>query len=218
MGKLLPRSRLDDALALYRHEPLGIRAFVTARRLLAPLEAIARHVPPHGAVLDVGCGHGLFSLALAAADPQRRIVGIDPSPQKIEVARRVSTGLTQVQFQQRSIDAVIDERFAVIVVLDVLYLLPRDQKTELLRACRRLLTADGVLLLKTNDTHPTWKYRVAQAQERVMTSLRLTHGTGGLHFLSCDENAELLRRAGFAVEIIHLQHWSPYPHVLFVAR
>jgi SAM-dependent methyltransferase len=67
-------------LRLYRHEPLATRLFVRARRLLAPLDAVAAEVPAAGAVLDVGCGHGLFSLALAAADATRRVLGVDPSP------------------------------------------------------------------------------------------------------------------------------------------
>jgi len=81
-----------------------------------------------------------------------------------------------------------------------------------------VLAPDGILLLKTNDTHPVWKYQVARAQEKLMTGLGLTLGTGELHFRSCAENAALLRGAGFAAEIRHLAHWTPYPHTLFIAR
>ncbi len=206
------------ARKLYRGEAGGTRAFVLARHVLAPLAAVAARVPADGAVLDVGCGHGLFSLALASADPARRIVGIDPSPAKIAVARRAGKGFPSVEFREALVQAVTGERFEAIAVLDVLYLLPDHLKRSLLDACRKLLAPAGVLLLKTNDTHPAWKYAVARAQEKVMTGIGLTLGTGGLHFRSCAENAALLRGAGFAPEIHHLAHWSPYPHTLFVAR
>lgn len=202
----------------YRDAALGIRLFVLARHMLAPLARVARHVPPTGAALDVGCGHGLFSLALACVDPGRRILGIDPSPAKIDVARRAGQAFNNVAFREEVVESVRDERFAVITVLDVLYLLPDAQKMSLLVACRRLLAPDGVLLVKTNDTHPAWKYGIARAQERLMTGTGLTLGTGELHFRSCTENAALLRGAGFSVQVEHLAHWTPYPHTLFIAR
>lgn len=206
------------ARKLYRNEPLGTRLFVRARRLLAPMPLIAARVPKAGPLLDVGCGHGLFSLAMAGADPLRRIVGIDPSPGKIEVARRVGAPYGNVQFREGIVESIEGETFTAITVLDVLYLLPDDQKKSLLAACRRLLAPHGTLVVKTNDTHPAWRFQVARLQEKLMTGAGLTLGTGELHFRSCAENAALLREAGFAVEIHHLAHWSPYPHTLFVAR
>ncbi len=210
----------DFAVArrLYAGEPLGTRLFVLARRMLAPLPAIAARIPPVGAILDVGCGHGLFSLALASADPNRRIVGIDPSPAKIAAAARAGGAFGNVEFREGVVESIDGESFAAIVVLDVLYLLPEAQKKSLLAACRRLLAPGGTLVLKTNDTHPAWKYFVARTQERLMTGAGLTLGTGELHFRSCAENASLLRASGFAAEIHHLTHWTPYPHTLFVAR
>lgn len=206
------------ARKLYQHEAAGTRAFVFARHMLAPLASIAARMPGGGAVLDVGCGHGLFSLALAAADPGRRIVGIDPSPAKISVALRAGRGFPAVTFREGLVQDIAGECFETVVVLDVLYLLPDPLKRSLLAACRKLVAPNGVFLLKTNDTHPAWKYAVARTQERIMTGVGLTLGTGELHFRSCAENAALLREAGFSAEIHHLAHWTPYPHTLFVAR
>ncbi|MGE4062472.1 MAG: class I SAM-dependent methyltransferase [Rhodospirillaceae bacterium] len=213
-------SAADFAAArrLYAGEALGTKLFVLARRMLAPLGAIAARVPAEGRLLDVGCGHGLFSLALAAADPSRKIVGIDPSPAKISVAVRAGKSFANVEFREGVVESLEGERFAAITVLDVLYLLPDAQKKSLLAACCGLLAPGGTLVLKTNDTHPAWKYRVARAQERLMTGVGLTLGTGKLYFRSCAENAALLRETGFDVEVRHLSHWSPYPHTLFVAR
>jgi 2-polyprenyl-6-hydroxyphenyl methylase/3-demethylubiquinone-9 3-methyltransferase len=206
------------ALARYRQESVGIRLFVRARHLLAPLERIAREVPRAGSVLDLGCGHGLFSNLLALQSAERDVLGVDPSSVKIEVARRSSAGLPNLRYMQGYVQDVEASGFDAICILDVLYLLPDAEKLALLRHCRRLIAPDGVLLLKTNDTYPRWKYAVTRLQERAMTGLGLTLGNGQLYFRSAEQNAALLRAAGFRCDVADVGNWLPYPHRLFIAR
>lgn len=212
------RKDFAAALRLYRTEPLPTRLFVRARRMLTPVTAIVAHIPDTGAVLDVGCGHGLFTFALAHAYPRRRFLGVDPSPAKLAVAERVGRHVPNTTFRNCPVEAVAGEKFSVILILDVLYLLPPEQKRAMLRSCRALLAPGGVLILKTNDTAPAWKYEVARAQERLMTGAGFTMGTGALHFLSRAQNAALLEETGFQPVAYPLRHWTPYPHLLFVAR
>lgn len=218
-----PRSPVSSAEALrrslrqYRGQPLGIRGFVLARHLLAPVARILDAMPPAGRLLDVGCGHGLFANALALGSPARRVLGVDPSAAKIEIARASATGLPNVRYVQGVVQAIEEDGFDGISILDVLYLLPIEEKLAVLRACRERIAQSGVLVLKTNDTAPAWKYRVARLQEQAMTGIGLTMGHG-LYFLSRQQNAELLRLAGFEPRIVDLNTWLPYPHVMFVSR
>jgi 2-polyprenyl-3-methyl-5-hydroxy-6-metoxy-1,4-benzoquinol methylase len=212
-----PASSISDVLRLYAGESAGIRLFVRLRHLLAPLARVASEVPSDVDVLDVGCGHGLFSLLLALANPARRVVGVDPSPAKIGVAQRVGRPVPNVEFRLGSVEAARGP-FGAIAINDVLYLLPPEAKLKVLRACRDVIAPGGTLLLKTNDTHPAWKFGIARLQEQAMTGLGLTLGHGGLHFYSCLQNQWLLDQASFHAEVVHLRHWSPYPHTLFVAR
>lgn len=168
--------------------------------------------------MDIGCGHGLFSLALACAQLGRRIRAVDPSLTKIEIAMRVGRNCPSVEFRPGPVDCGDGERFDVILLIDVLYLLAYEKKLALLRTCRNLLAPNGTLIVKVNDTHPAWKYTIAHAQEKFMTGAGFTLGHGGLHFLSCRENNDLLNQAGFTAELSHLVHWTPYPHVVFAAR
>jgi 2-polyprenyl-6-hydroxyphenyl methylase/3-demethylubiquinone-9 3-methyltransferase len=208
---------LARALALYDAEAPGVRLHVRARHWLCPLERIAAHVPLAGRVLDVGCGHGLFGNLLALGSAERQVFGVDPMASKIAVAQRAARDLPNARYAVGSAADVTDGPYDVITILDVLYLLPRPAKLALLRECRTLLAPDGLLLLKTNDRKPRWKYLWARFEEQLMTSLGVTEGQG-LYFLNAAQNRALLGMAGFTAEIIRLDSWLPYPHVLFVAR
>src|SRR5690349_2328096 len=78
------RVAFDDADAYDRYMGRWSRAI--AAKFLGWLNA------PHGrSWLDVGCGTGAFTdLILREAAP-RRIVGIDPSPQQVDHAKRTVT-------------------------------------------------------------------------------------------------------------------------------
>jgi 2-polyprenyl-3-methyl-5-hydroxy-6-metoxy-1,4-benzoquinol methylase len=214
-------SALARALALYADEPLSVRLHVQARHWLAPLQRIADHVPPRGRVLDVGCGHGLFGNLLALESPCRQVLGVDPMASKIAVAQRVARALPNASYRVGSAADALEDRppagYDVVTILDVLYLLPPPAKLALLQACRALLAPHGLLLLKTNDTAPAWKYHWARFEERLMTGLGATQGQG-LHFFSAAQNQALLAEAGFRARVVRLDNWLPYPHVLFVAR
>ena len=214
---LAPATAIRRSLSRYAGQPLGIRGFVWARHLLAPLDRVLAEIPARGRLLDVGCGHGLFANAAALGSPDRYVVGVDPSRAKIAVAQSSSAGLSNVRFVQGTVQQVDDSGFDAISILDVLYLLPIEEKLAVLRACRERIGPDGVLILKTNDTRPPWKYRVARLQEEAMTGLGLTIGHG-LYFLSREQNAGLLELAGFQPRFVDLSTWLPYPHVMFVSR
>jgi SAM-dependent methyltransferase len=51
-------------------------------------------------VLDIGCGAGELSLALARGRPHVKIVGVDISPQLVEVARERGKNHTNVAFER----------------------------------------------------------------------------------------------------------------------
>ena len=49
-------------------------------------------MPAVGRVLDIGCGHGLFSIYLGLMSPDRDVLGVDIDARKLVIARGAASG------------------------------------------------------------------------------------------------------------------------------
>ncbi|QZH74427.1 MAG: class I SAM-dependent methyltransferase [Erythrobacter sp.] len=67
-------------------------------QLTEQLLALTRHFV-FSRVLDVGCGAGELSLAIARGRPDVSVIGVDVSPQLVDVARERASHLANVQFE-----------------------------------------------------------------------------------------------------------------------
>lgn len=54
---------------------------------------------PFESVLDIGCGAGELSLAIARGQPRRRVIGVDVAPALVTVARERAANHTNVAFE-----------------------------------------------------------------------------------------------------------------------
>tara|TARA_R110002020_G_scaffold86363_27_gene212862 strand:- start:26 stop:736 length:711 start_codon:yes stop_codon:yes gene_type:complete len=121
----------------------------------ARLGYVSRYVTLAGArVLDVGCGGGLLSEAMAAQGAQ--VTALDLAPELVEVARLhlLESGL-QVDYRLQSVESLADEApgsFDAITCMEMLEHVP--DPGSVLRACARLLKPGGVLLLSTLNRTP----------------------------------------------------------------
>jgi FkbM family methyltransferase len=73
-----------------------------ATEWIPALDGVADKLRNGASVADVGCGHGVSTLAMAAAYPESRFVGFDPHPDSVDAARKraAEEGLTdRVSFQ-----------------------------------------------------------------------------------------------------------------------
>ncbi len=210
---------MNDVLALYAGSPLSARAFIRGRILLSDLEFIERFVPDAGDILDLGCGHGLFSNLMAIRAPRRHVTGIDISEAKVEEARRTLAGRSNIEFIRGDIDAAGDAAFDAIAIIDVLYLLPRAEQLRVLSACRRKLRPDGLLVWKAQERRPRWKFAWTYLQEFIMTSAGLTKGRRDrLTFMSREQSLEVLAAAGFHARSVEMKSRRPYSDILYLGR
>ena len=207
---------MADVLALYRDAPLAVRGFLKGRALLSRMNFIERHVPATGTIVDLGCGHGLFTNLMALRSPARRVIGIDPSPARIELARATVGNRTNIEFILGS-DADIDFECDAITIVDVLYLVSREEQYRILSECRRRLRQGGALIWKAQERRPRWKFAWTYLQELITTSAGLTQaGAGRLAFMSREETLGALREAGFKPRTVEMKTRRPYTDIIYL--
>jgi SAM-dependent methyltransferase len=209
-------SAVRELLAAYGELPRRDRLHMILRWWLCPMLAVAARVPAEGVIVDLGCGHGLFTLLLARESAGRQVVGIDLDARKIAVARRAR--LPNLRFEVGDIGQVEVPLAQAVTILDVLYLVPYDIQERLLATCAARLAPGGVIVLKETAEVPRWKARLNRLEETLAVRvLRVTVG-GAFYFRPHADWQALFERLGFAVETIPLDRGYYHPHVLFVAR
>jgi 2-polyprenyl-3-methyl-5-hydroxy-6-metoxy-1,4-benzoquinol methylase len=208
-----------STLARYAEEPVRTRLHTRVRWRSCPFEEIAGVVPRGGRVLEIGCGHGLFSTYLALEDPSRTVVGTDVDGDKIRAAQRAAEGLTNLSFAAAAPGELPDGPWDAVVIVDVLYLIDREGERRLVHDAAARLAAGGVLVVKEMGTAPRWKFRWMAAQEKLAVQvLRITEGHD-LTFVPPDELASWMAEVDLD-DIAHrrLDAGHVHPHHLVTAR
>ncbi|HEY0468129.1 MAG TPA: methyltransferase domain-containing protein [Polyangiaceae bacterium] len=165
-------------------------------------------------VLDVGCGTGLLAeFAASVVGPSGTVIGIDPLPLRIEIARQRATA--QLSFEvgdANRLDAFADGSFDVAYLNAVFHWLP--EKLGPLAGIFRLLVPGGRLALSTGaknqlNTIQEVRNRVL-SREPYRTAANPSEGLA--YHVSDTELRELLTRAGFQIDILELvPHATHHP-------
>jgi ubiquinone/menaquinone biosynthesis C-methylase UbiE len=143
-------------------------------------------------VLDIGCGTGALTVLLKQAQPFADVVGLDPDPKALAIARRKATQASlSIEFVEGFgnhlgyADASFDRIFSSLM----LHHLDSDQKVATLREARRVLKPTGSLHLL--DFGPP-----RSALARVMG--HLLHNAGHMHDNTEGRIPAMMTEAGFA--------------------
>jgi 2-polyprenyl-6-hydroxyphenyl methylase/3-demethylubiquinone-9 3-methyltransferase len=173
------------------------------------VDYIAAHVQLRdAAVLDVGCGAGLLSEALAARGA--RVTAIDLAPELIEVAKLhlLESGQT-VEYLLSSAEALAQQRegaFDVVACMELLEHVP--DPAAILTACARALRPGGQLFVSTLNRTPA-AFALAVVGAEYVTGLvpRGTHHYA--QFIRPSELAGWLRDAGLELTDVSGLHFNP---------
>jgi len=186
------------------------------------MAAVERELPERGDVLEIGCGHGMFSLTAALGSSDRHVVGADIDGAKLVEARRAAdaAGLGTDRLEFSEVEPAwrppVEVLYDAVVILDVLYLLGLRGALDLTRAAARVVRPGGRLLVKEMDTELRWKARFCAAQEFAAT--RLTHVTEGstVELVPLDALRSVMEDEGLQVGVRRLDRHLPWPHALLV--
>jgi 2-polyprenyl-6-hydroxyphenyl methylase/3-demethylubiquinone-9 3-methyltransferase len=160
-------------------------------------------------VLDLGCGGGLLSEALAKAGA--KVTGIDLAPDLIKIAKlhRLESGV-QVDYREQSAEALAEQApgtFDAITCMEMLEHVP--DPAAILRACATLLRPGGRLFLSTLSRTPA-AFALAIVGAEYIARL-LPKGTHQYRdFIRPSELARWLREAGLQLEDLSGLMYEPW--------
>ena len=189
-GDYLPAAGHHWALPLY--DPLLRLLGLDALREPLIQRVAAR---PGARVLDVGCGTGTLAVALKRAYPEAQVVGLDPDPKALAIARdkarRAGARLDFVQGFGDHIDQP-SESFDCVVSSFMFHHLTRDAKRAVLREVARVLRPGARFHLLDFVDHAAQKSRIMRAL--------LAFGGNALRGEIQDDLSHLLAEHGFDVQ------------------
>jgi len=174
------------------------------------LRYVADRVPlPGSRVLDVGCGGGLLSEALAGAGAQ--VTAIDLAPELLKVARLhgLESGV-QVDYRLQPVEAIAAEEsggFDAVTCMEMLEHVP--DPVAIVAACARLLKPGGRLFLSTLNRTPA-AFALAIVGAEYVAGL-LPKGTHRYRdFIRPSELGGWLRGAGLQLEDVSGLMYQPW--------
>jgi len=197
----------------FRDYPAGHRLHIAIRLLTCPFERTLDVIPPGARVLELGAGHGVYA-RLIAEERASEVVAVDPDLRK-SLLPPPSPKIRKVAGYDESIRGTFD----AVVLYDILYLVPREQRRALLERVLARLRPGGLFVLKDMDPRSRWKTSWGRAQEWLNTTfLGVTAGSGFVHDPP-DEVAALLADIGFVgFEARRVDRGYPHPHILYTAK
>lgn len=166
-------------------------------------------VPLNGKrVLDVGCGGGILSEAMAQKGAQ--VTGIDLAEKSLNVAKlhSLESGVA-VDYQLVAVEKLAEtqpERFDVVTCLEMLEHVP--DPASVVQACARLVKPGGHVFFSTINRNPK-AYLLAVIGAEYVLNL-LPKGTHDYEkFIKPSELASWARSAGLSLEAQTGMHYNP---------
>lgn len=168
-------------------------------------------------VLDVGCGAGLLSEAIARNGA--RVTAIDLAPELVKVARlhRLESGVP-VDYRLQSTESLAAEmpgRFDAVTCMEMLEHVP--DPAAIIRACATLLKPGGRLFLSTlNRTPAAFALAIVGAEYIARLLPKGTHHYRD--FIRPSELAAWLRDAGLQLEDVSGLMYEPWRNAARLTR
>jgi 2-polyprenyl-6-hydroxyphenyl methylase/3-demethylubiquinone-9 3-methyltransferase len=165
------------------------------------------------AVLDVGCGGGLLSEAMAGEGSV--VTALDLAPELIEIAKlhllesQATRPTLRVDYRLQSVEAIAAEmpaRFDAITCMEMLEHVP--DPAAIVGACARLLKPGGRLFVSTlNRTPAAFALAIVGAEYLAGLLPKGTHSHA--QFIRPSELAAWLRAAGLELEDVSGLNYNP---------
>ncbi|MBK5240965.1 class I SAM-dependent methyltransferase [Clostridium sp.] len=158
------------------------------RRTMPPEETLLKFkIEDNGALLDVGCGIGYFTLPASKLIKNNKVIGIDIVPEILDFARVKAAGINNIEYitSEEYTFPVEGDSFKYVLISNVIHEV--EDKARYFNEVKRVLKDDGYFLIID------WDKR------------KMEMGPPINHRISICEMMELCSIAGFrTVERVHI--------------
>jgi 2-polyprenyl-3-methyl-5-hydroxy-6-metoxy-1,4-benzoquinol methylase len=178
------------------------------------LDEIGQYLPSEGAVVDIGCGFGLFGLYFGITHPDIQIVGLDKQQHRIGMARTTAArlGVGNVTFEVGDAEAYVQTTpVRAAYMLDILHHIRRPAAYSLLSSLASALAPGGRLIIKDIETAPRYKRCFTWALDKAMD------WRAPVDYWHTIDVMTVLTSLGFSVVKHSMVDFLPYPHVIYIA-
>jgi methyltransferase-like protein/2-polyprenyl-3-methyl-5-hydroxy-6-metoxy-1,4-benzoquinol methylase len=137
--------------------------------------------PAKARILELGCGPGMNSLAMAQIFPEAEVIGVDNSSKQIAQANETlaATGLGNARFIESDIAALPDDlgTFDFIITHGIYSWVPEGVKDAILRISSANLSPNGIAYVSYNCL-PGWRMRGALRDMMLMHTAGIEDAAG----------------------------------------
>ena len=172
---------------------------------------IRQHITPNRNVriLDLGCGHGAFLYFLQQAGYQD-IHGVDVSAEQVALAHRLGISSVEQQDIALYLTSVEEETVDVVLLMDVLEHLSRQELFDMLDKVFRILRPGGKCISHVPNASGLYGMQVRYGDlthEMAFTpqSARQAFSTVGFHHIQCFEDKPVIHGA---ISILRRLLWN----------
>lgn len=227
----------DTAVEPYRQAGKFATHFARGKLTGDPVfrEILARGlIAPNTHVLDIGCGQGLLSAWLLAAERMAKNPGwpsgwkaapyavtgkgIELMPADVVRAEKaLSTHQGRFKFEAGDMCQTPFDKAETVVILDVLHYVPYAAQEDVLQRVLHALTPQGLLILRVGDAAGGLGFKVSNWVDHVVTLAR-GHSLSRLYCKPLADWISQLERLGFQVEAKPMSQGTPFANVLLLAQ
>jgi 2-polyprenyl-6-hydroxyphenyl methylase/3-demethylubiquinone-9 3-methyltransferase len=161
-------------------------------------------------VLDVGCGGGILSEAMASRGAAH-VLGVDLAVKPLKVAQlhALEAGIANIDYREVAVESLAGERpgtFDVVTCMEMLEHVPAP--ASVVRACASLVRPGGQLFFSTINRNPkSFLFAIVGAEHVLKLLPKGTHEYA--KFIRPSELAQWVRDAGLALEQTRGMQYNP---------
>lgn len=180
------------------------------RLFVIPIKEIDESIPKDGNILDLGCGNGGLSLAIAKLSRDRRVIGWDFNERRIRNAKILLKGKTKLSFAFKDLTKNKLPKISGAIASDFLHHLSQSDQEIVINHVYRALKKSGIFVIKEIDK--------SDIIRSVLSGLwdKLLYPKDKIHYRSKREWKKFLTRVGFKVKIRSAVLWFPGSTTLFI--